>query len=155
VCAHGGRCAKDLYAGDVRLFPGYDGLRIQRYVEYLRGTVERGDPRASGWWAMAMTRQYLRGEVLVLLSRLAGAAPCWESADALLPLRRQAETLPLDALPQILERALGQAEAWCWTSLGEDPELFQRECAIAADLYEFGLCSGLLTPKDPDPGESD
>lgn len=101
-----------------------------------------------------MTRQYLRGEVLVLLSRLEGAAPCRESAAALAPLRRQAETLPLEVLPRILERALDQAEAWCWTSLEADPELFQRECAIAADLYEFGLCSGLLTSED-DPGEAD
>lgn len=102
-----------------------------------------------------MTRQYLRGEVLILLSRLEGAAPRRESANALVPLRRQAETLPLEALPRILERALDQAEAWCWTSLSEDPELFQRECEIAADLYEFGLCSGLLTPTDPDPGDPD
>jgi hypothetical protein len=110
---------------------------------------------ASGWWAIVMTRQYLRGEVLVLLSRLEGAAPCRESASVLMPLRRQAETVPLEALPRILKRALEQAEAWCWTSIEDDPELFRRECQIAADLYEFGLCSGLLTPVDPDPGDMD
>lgn len=101
-----------------------------------------------------MTRQYLRGEVLVLLARLEGAAPCPESVGAVVPLRRQAETVPLEALPEILERALDQAEAWCWSSLGDDPLLFERECAIAADLYEFGLCSGLLTPKEPGPGDT-
>jgi hypothetical protein len=99
-----------------------------------------------------MTRQYLRGEVLVLLSRLQSAAPCPESAAALEPLRHQAETLPLETLPRILERAIDQAEAWCWISLDTDAELFHRECSIAADLYEFGLCSGLLT-REQDAGE--
>ena len=102
---------------------------------------------------MAMTRQYLRGEVLVLLSRLEGAAPCRQCADELVPLRRQAEIMPLDALPEVLERALDQAEEWCWSALGEDAALFQRQCAIAADLYEFGLCSGLLAPTDTGPGD--
>jgi hypothetical protein len=110
---------------------------------------------ASGWSAIVMTRQYLRGEVLVLLSRLEGAAPCPDSAGALVVLRRAAETLPLEVLPRILERALDQAETWCWSSLEGDPELFQRECQIAADLYEFGLCSGLLTPRDLDEGDTD
>ena len=103
---------------------------------------------ASSWWAIVMTRQYLRGEVLVLLSQLEGAAPCRQAAAALAPLRHQAETLPLEALPRILERALDQAEAWCWTSLDIDPELFRRECKIAADLFEFGFCSGHLTCDD-------
>ena len=102
---------------------------------------------------MAMTRQYLRGEVLILLSRLEGAAPCRQSADALVPLRRQAEVMPLDALPEVLERALDQAEAWCWCSVGDDAALFQRQCQVAADLYEFGLCSGLLAPTDAAPGD--
>lgn len=102
-----------------------------------------------------MTRQYLRGEVLILLSRLEGAAPCRQSAAAVAPLRHRAETAPLEALPQVLQDALDQAEAWCWSALGGDPGLFKRECAIAADLYEFGLCSGLLAPEDLDPGDTD
>jgi hypothetical protein len=102
-----------------------------------------------------MTRQYLRGEVLVLLSRLEAAAPCRQAAGTLVPLRREAETMPLEALPQVLERALDRAEAWCWSTLGGDGALFQRQCAVAADLYEFGLCSGLLAPKDIGPGDSD
>lgn len=105
--------------------------------------------------AIVMTRQYLRGEVLVLLSRLEAAAPCRESAAALSPLRHQAETLPLGALAAVLKHALDQAEAWCWSSLGDDPELFQRECVIAAELYEFGLCSGLLAPGDHAAGDTD
>lgn len=102
-----------------------------------------------------MTRQYLRGEVLVLLSRLEGAAPCRESAAALVPLRRQAETLPLEALPRVLRDALVQAEAWCWSALDGDCALFQRQCAVAADMYEFGLCSGLLDPGESDPEKND
>lgn len=100
-----------------------------------------------------MTRQYLRGEVLVLLSRLEGAAPCRESAAELAPLRRRAENMPLEALPQVLREAIGQAEVWCWSTLGGDCALFQRQCAVAADLYEFGLCSGLLGSDQPGPGE--
>ncbi len=90
-----------------------------------------------------------------MLSRLEGAAPCQESAAALAPLRRRAETMPLEALPQVLRDALTQAEAWCWSALGADPALFQRECAIAAELYEFGLCSGLLAPENLNPGDPD
>lgn len=104
---------------------------------------------------MVMTRQYLRGEVLVLLSRLEGAAPCRESAAALVPLRRRAETLPLEVLPQVLRDALDQAETWCWSALDDDSALFQRQCAVAADLYEFGLCSGLLSAREPGPEENE
>lgn len=93
--------------------------------------------------------------MLILLSRLEGAAPGRQSAAALAPLRRRAETAPLEALPQVLRDALSQAEAWCWTALDADRALFQRECEVAADLYEFGLCSGLLAPEDLDPGDPD
>ena len=110
---------------------------------------------ASGWWAIVMTRQYLRGEVLLLLSRLEGVAPCRQSAAGLTPLRRRAETVPLEALPQVLRDALAQVEAWCWSALGADGALFQRECQVAADLYEFGLCSGMLAPGNLDPGDWD
>lgn len=102
---------------------------------------------------MAMTRQYLRGEVLILLSRLEGAAPCRQSAETLVSLRRQAEIMPLEVLPEVLEHALDEAEEWCWCALGQDAALFQRQCQVAADLYEFGLCSGLLAPKDTGPGD--
>jgi hypothetical protein len=101
-----------------------------------------------------MTRQYLRGEVLILLSRLEGAAPCRQSAAALEPLRRRAETISLEELPQVLRDALTQAEAWCWSALDADCALFQRECQVAADLYEFGLCSGMLAPGNLEPGDT-
>jgi hypothetical protein len=42
-------------------------------------------------------------------------------------------------------RALGLADRLCWDSLGcGDALAFDRQAAICADLWEFGICARLF-----------
>jgi hypothetical protein len=45
-------------------------------------------------------------------------------------------------------RALALTEGCCWDSLNRgDLVAFTRQAAVCAELYEFGVCAGLL--KEP------
>jgi len=100
---------------------------------------------------MAMTRQYLVGELLLLLTRLQAAAGSKESERAVARLCAEAESLSPDALGPVAVRALDLANALCWDSLvSGDARAFARQAEVCAALHVFGICAGLM----PDaPGE--
>jgi hypothetical protein len=94
---------------------------------------------------MGMTRQYLAGELSVLLGHLQAAAPTEVAARDAWSLRHAAETEPIPALRSVTVRALALAEGLCWDSLNQgDAAAFAREAAVCAELHEFGVCAGLL-----------
>jgi hypothetical protein len=94
---------------------------------------------------MVMTQQYLAGELSVLLAQLGGVVDDEASARDLARLRREAETVPVSALCSVTERAVDVIEATCWDSVTKgDTAAFSRQAVAAADLYEFGVCAGLL-----------
>jgi hypothetical protein len=77
-----------------------------------------------------MTRQYLVGELLLLLARLQAVAGSQACAYALGP---------------VAVRALDLANALCWDSLVRgDARAFARQAEVCADLHVFGICSGLV-----------
>ena len=100
--------------------------------------------RASGL-AMGMTRQYVAGELSVLLAHLQAVTTteaAWRDAWS---LRRAAETEPIPALGSVTVRALQLSEGLCWDSLNRgDTVAFSRLAAVCAELHEFGVCAGLL-----------
>jgi hypothetical protein len=93
----------------------------------------------------AMTRQYLAGELSVVLGHLQAAAATDTARQDAWLLRQAAETVPVRALSPVAVRALNLAEDMCWDSLGRgDTAAFTRQAAAGAELLEFGVCAGLL-----------
>ncbi len=98
-----------------------------------------------GGAAMVMTQQYLAGELSLLLAQLRAVTTGQERVAEVLRLRREAETLPVVALRCVTARALNLGEALCWDSVTRgDTAAFCRQAAVSAQLYEFGVCAGLL-----------
>jgi hypothetical protein len=94
---------------------------------------------------MGMTRQYVAGELSVLLGHLQAAATTEASARDAWSLRRAAETEPIPALGWVAVDALVLAEGLCWDSLNRgDTAAFSRQSAVCAELQVFGVCAGLL-----------
>jgi hypothetical protein len=94
---------------------------------------------------MGMTRQYLAGELSVLLGHLQAAATTEESGRDARSLRDAAENEPIRALGPVTERALALTEGLCWDSLNRgDIAAFTRQAAVCAELHDFGVCAGLL-----------
>ena len=92
-----------------------------------------------------MTQQYIAGELSLLLAQLRMAATTEASARDVAGLRQEAETLPLGALFSVTARAIALADVMCWGSVARgDTATFSRQATAAAELYEFGLCAGLL-----------
>lgn len=95
--------------------------------------------------AMAMTQQYLAGELSVLLERVQAAATTETAGRDAWALRQAAETGPVQALGCVTVRALALAERLCWESLNHgDTAAFTRQAAAGAALREFGVCAGFL-----------
>lgn len=91
-----------------------------------------------------MTRQYLLGELSLILGELQAAAPDDDAAREVGRLRRRAEAGPPGALGSVASGALDVAEAWCWRSLARgDLAAFGRQAAVAAELWDFAVCAGL------------
>lgn len=91
-----------------------------------------------------MTRQYLLGEVSLILGELQAVAPDEAAGQAMVRLRREAETGPLGALASVAARALVLTDGWCWDSLGRgDATAFARQAATGRELWEFAVCAGL------------
>jgi hypothetical protein len=98
-----------------------------------------------GWAAMVMTQQYLAGELSVLLSQLQAVASNRVFAGDVAGLRREAETVPVTTLASVAARAMRLTDGLCWESVSRgDVAAFNRQAAVSAELYEFGVCSGLL-----------
>lgn len=92
-----------------------------------------------------MTRQYLAGELSLLLAWLQETTADPASRSAFAKLRREAETTPLAALGPVASRALLLSDTVCWQSASRgESETFRRHAAAAAKLYEFGVCAGLI-----------
>jgi hypothetical protein len=92
-----------------------------------------------------MTRQYLAGELSVLLGHLQAATTTEASGWDACSLRRAAETEPITALGSVIIRALALTERLCWDSLDQgDTATFDRQAAVCAELHDFGVFAGLL-----------
>ncbi|CAG7639897.1 hypothetical protein SIM91_03730 [Rhodococcus opacus] len=92
-----------------------------------------------------MTQQYRVGEFSLLLAQLHAAATTPAVRDRMAMLRRQVELLPPTALSPALAGAMTLADASCWESLTHgDTAAFTCQAEVSAELYEFGVCSGLL-----------
>jgi hypothetical protein len=94
---------------------------------------------------VAVTQQYLAGELSVLLEQVQAATTTQAAGQDAQALRRAAETMPIQALGCVTAQALALTERLCWESLNQgDAAAFTRQAAIGASLLEFGVCSGLL-----------
>ena len=94
---------------------------------------------------MRMTRQYVAGELSVLLAHLQAVTTTEASGRDAWSLRQAAETEPIPALSSVTTRALALTEGLCWDSLNRgDTAAFTRQAAVCAELHVFGVCAGLL-----------
>lgn len=94
---------------------------------------------------MSMTRQYVAGELSVLLGHVQAVATTEEAGRDAWSLRHAAETQPIQVLPLVTVQALALAECLCWESLNRgDTAAFTRQAAVCAELHQFGVCAGLL-----------
>ncbi len=94
---------------------------------------------------MEMTRQYLAGELSVLLAHVQAVTTTEAAGREAWSLRHAAETEPVRALRSVTVDALALAEGLCWDSLTRgDTAAFTRQAAVCAELHEFGVCAGLF-----------
>ena len=94
---------------------------------------------------MGMTRQYLAGELSVLLGHLQAAATTEGARRDAWSLRQAAETQPVTVLGSVTVAALALTEHLCWDSLTRgDMAAFNRQAAVCAELHDFGIYAGLL-----------
>jgi hypothetical protein len=92
-----------------------------------------------------VTQQYLAGELSVILGELQAVTANLASVCDVTVLRHEAETRSVDALASVTDRALALTDRLCWDSLDRaDTVTFTRQAAIGVELYEFGICAGLL-----------
>ncbi len=92
-----------------------------------------------------MTRQYIAGELSLILGELQTVATSQATARAAARLRHEAETAPFTALASVAVRGLELTDRACWDSLaGGEIGAFDREAAICTELWRFGVCAGLL-----------
>ena len=95
--------------------------------------------------AMEMTRQYVAGELSVLLAHLQAVTTTEAARRDAWSLRHAAETEPIRALGSVTVRALALTDGLCWESLNRgDLAAFTRQAKVCAELHEFGVCAGLL-----------
>jgi hypothetical protein len=99
----------------------------------------------SGRAVTVMTQQYIAGELSLLLAQLRTVAENEPTVRDFIGLRREAETLPPSALGSVTVRAIALADLMCWSSVASgDIAAFSRQALACANLYEFGVCAGLL-----------
>lgn len=92
-----------------------------------------------------MTRQYVAGELSVLLGRLQCALPSASWSQIAGSLRHEAEDGSPSELSAVAMEGLEIADCGCWESLAKgDMEAFRRLSGIAAELWEFAVCAGLV-----------
>jgi hypothetical protein len=95
---------------------------------------------------MAMTRQYLVGELSVLLAQVQAVTTNEAAGREAWALRRAAETESIQGLRSVTACALAFAEGLCWDSLATgDADSFSRQASVCAELHEFGECAGMFT----------
>lgn len=92
-----------------------------------------------------MTREYVVGELSLILEELQAAATTDAAVRDVARLRLEVETTPARELASVTERAVELTDDVCWSSLTRgETGAFAREAAICAELWEFGVCAGLL-----------
>ncbi len=92
-----------------------------------------------------MTRQYLAGELSLILGELEAVAIDEGTARDVTRLRRAAETMPPATLAPTVRQALALADQMCFDALAEgETAAFVREVAISARLWEFAVCAGFV-----------
>jgi len=92
-----------------------------------------------------MTQQYLVGELSLLLAHLQVLATDDECAVRVADLRLMAEERGPSALAGVEVRALEIVDRLCWSSLQRgDVAAFARQAAAGVQLWEFGVCAGLI-----------
>jgi hypothetical protein len=92
-----------------------------------------------------MTQQYLVGELSLILGELQAAATHAAAVREVVRLRQEAETTPPAALGPVMARAMKLGCRVCWDALTRgESAAFIRDTAIYAELWEFGVCAGLL-----------
>lgn len=94
---------------------------------------------------MEMTQQYLLGELSLILGELQAVATTEAVVHDVARLRQEAETTPPAALAPLVVRAVELTDRVCWHALTRgETAAFGREATICAELWEFGVCAGLL-----------
>ncbi len=92
-----------------------------------------------------MTQQYLLGELSLILWELQAVATNEAAVRDVVRLRQKVETTAPAALAPVVVRALELTDRVCWDALTRgETAAFIREAAICAELWEFGVCAGLL-----------
>jgi hypothetical protein len=92
-----------------------------------------------------MTRQYLVGELSLILGELQTAPMDELALRDVARLRWEAETTPPATLASVVTQAVELTDRVCWGSLARgETAAFIRELAICAELGEFGVCAGFL-----------
>ena len=92
-----------------------------------------------------MTRQYVVGELSLILGELQAVATEVADVRDVARLRLEVETTPPAALAPMAARAVALTEGVCWSCLARgETEAFVRGAVICAELWEFGICAGLL-----------
>jgi hypothetical protein len=95
---------------------------------------------------MAMTRQYLAGELSLLLAQVQAVTMSEAAGRQAWALRRAAETEPIQGLRSVTACALAFTEGLCWDSLARGDALsFSRQAVVCAELHDFGVCAGMFT----------
>jgi len=95
-----------------------------------------------------VTQQYLAGELSLLLGELQAAITDQAAVVEVTHLRQRAETGRRPAMVSVAVRALEVADCGCWDSLTHgDAAAFTRRATVCAELWEFGVCAGLLEEK--------
>ena len=94
---------------------------------------------------LAVTTQYIIGELSVRLVQLEAAAPNDEAACAFARLRAETEKAPFEALPCMAQHALRLIRGLCRDSLARgDLQALTSQATMAAELREFAASARLL-----------
>jgi hypothetical protein len=95
--------------------------------------------------AIAMTQQYIVGELSSRIAALESLAPepSWRASLEL--VRRDSERRSPRELGAAARQVLAVVDGWCRDSLRRgDIDLFVRQCAASSEVWEFAVCSGLI-----------
>jgi hypothetical protein len=94
---------------------------------------------------LAVTEQYIIGELSVRLVQLEAVAPNEESANEFARLRVATEKAPFETLPNMALQALHLIRGVCRDSLARgDLRALTSQATMAAELREFAVSARLL-----------
>jgi hypothetical protein len=94
---------------------------------------------------LAVTEQYIIGELSVRMVQLEAVAPTEKSAGEFARLRVEAETASFETLPYMALQALYLIRGLCRDSLARgDLQALTSQATMAAELREFAVSARLL-----------